>query len=112
MASASSTLNAGASKGSASLLVYSETMSRFLNESRQILLQWVERVTTLAQTTDSDPINPISPNSKHAQYPPLSVQDTYHVRSKLRKIMQFYDSVVCAMLLKDLHDLLVKPNKQ
>ncbi|KAK5666492.1 hypothetical protein QVD99_006566 [Batrachochytrium dendrobatidis] len=106
MASASSTLNAGASKGSASLLVYSETMSRFLNESRQILLQWVERVTTLAQTTDSDPTNPISPNSKHAQYPPLSVQDTYHVRSKLRKIMQFYDSVVCAMLLKDLHGLL------
>ncbi|KAL2912940.1 hypothetical protein HK105_207611 [Polyrhizophydium stewartii] len=97
----------GASAKMQTLISYRDIMTRFLIESCLVFAYWVDKVTTRSGGSDDDLASDDLPSLPGRGAPSQLVQtpEARHVRNKLKKLLTFYDSVVCVMLARDLHEL-------
>ncbi|KAI8919727.1 hypothetical protein BC831DRAFT_480282 [Entophlyctis helioformis] len=107
--------NVSATGKTALLIGYRDMMVRFLTESHLVLAFWIEKVTPKSGGSDDNLLQMMGGSDGDASFsapPPRSAMSTVdapearHIRNKLRRIMAFYDSVVCVVLMRDLQELL------
>eukprot|EP00842_Homolaphlyctis_polyrhiza_P001531 jgi/Hompol1/2379/HPOL_001108-RA len=83
------------------LISYRDIMTRFLVESNLVLTHWVDKVTTKSGDSDED----LAYENSAMQNKMVQLPEARHIRNKLRKLITFYDTVVCVILARDLHEL-------